>query len=70
MGYSMRTERWRYTEWVDRTTREILEKELYDQSDGPFVTANLAAESEYADVLAEHVEMMKAGWRKAMPRSR
>ncbi|MHC4411890.1 MAG: sulfatase, partial [Planctomycetota bacterium] len=30
MGYSMRTERFRYTEWKDRETGKVLARELYD----------------------------------------
>ena len=32
MGYSMRTDKYRYTEWRDFTTGEMVEQELYDHS--------------------------------------
>lgn len=33
MGYSIRTNEWRYTEWINTSTNEILDEELYRISD-------------------------------------
>ena len=41
MGYSMRTDRYRYTEWVDRS-RTARARELYDFRIAPTETVNLA----------------------------
>ena len=49
MGYSLRTERWRYTEWDDGN-RGV---ELYDHRDDSAERVNLAADSAYAKTVAE-----------------
>lgn len=67
MGYSLRTDRWRYVEWQERKTKNVIARELYDQSRGPFVEANLAELPEYADTLAQLSALLRAGWRQARP---
>jgi iduronate 2-sulfatase len=51
-GYSLRTERWRYTEWIDSTTGRITNRELYDHGTHPVATANLAGDPAFADLVA------------------
>jgi uncharacterized sulfatase len=46
-GYSIRTERWRYTEW----NRGEAGLELYDHANDPEETKNLATHPEYASVV-------------------
>ena len=46
-GYSIRTERWRYTEW----NRGEAGLELYDHANDPEETRNLATHPEYASVV-------------------
>lgn len=50
MGYSLRTDRWRYTEWIDRDTGEARERELYDHVLDDRETVNLARRAEYQHV--------------------
>jgi arylsulfatase A-like enzyme len=59
MGYSIRTERYRYTEWIkDYITneaysgKEITGIELYDYEKDPLETRNLAKDKDYKDILA------------------
>lgn len=68
MGHSMRTERYRYTEWTvpDDDYRRI---ELYDYQTDPLETANLAGRPDYAETTAELARWMDGGWRAALPRS-
>lgn len=49
LGYSIRTDRWRYTEW-DGGRRGV---ELYDHSTDPEETTNLARDTRHADVVSE-----------------
>ena len=45
MGYSMRTDRYRYTEWRDFKTGKVLARELYDHHKDPDENANLAGQA-------------------------
>lgn len=43
MGCSVRTDRYRYTEWRDWRTGKVLAKELYDHKTDPQETNNVIA---------------------------
>ena len=45
MGYAMRTLRFRYVEWQDRRTRDIVGRELYDHFRDPDEHENIAPRS-------------------------
>ena len=66
MGYSMRTDRYRYTEWLDQDTGEIVAMELYDHETGPLVRRNLASDPDYADTVSRLGAELKAGWKAAI----
>lgn len=51
MGYSIRTERWRATFWRKRNSDAIEYTELYDETNDPAETVNLAEKSEHAALL-------------------
>jgi arylsulfatase A-like enzyme len=53
MGYAMRTDRYRYIEWQDRRTREIVATELYDHENDSFENTNIAGRVESESLLAE-----------------
>ncbi len=55
MGYSIRTERWRYTEW-DEGRKGI---ELYDETSDPEEMKNLANDQKYAGRIAELKMLLK-----------
>lgn len=67
MGYSMRTERYRYTEWQDRKTAEAKFRELYDLDSDPLCKESIVAKPESQPLVAELHAMMKAGWKAARP---
>jgi arylsulfatase A-like enzyme len=67
MGYTMRTDRWRYTEWVDRKTGEAVAVELYDHSNDPGENVNVADRPANRAVVAKLGKMLDAGWRAARP---
>ena len=68
MGYSIRTERYRYVEWINWQTKEYVANELYDhQTDSP-ENKNIAGFAENAEVVKKLAEKLKAGWREAKPK--
>lgn len=64
MGYSMRTEAWRYTEWTDVKTGQVHERELYDHHHDPRETVNLAGRPEYTETMAQLGDRLHALTRK------
>jgi hypothetical protein len=52
MGYSIRDDRWRLTLWRNRADNTIHATELYDESNDPHETVNLATKPEHADLIA------------------
>lgn len=61
MGYSMRTDRYRFTRWMNREGEEIA-RELYDHQSDPQENVNLADRSDTAQRVAELTEQAQAGW--------
>ena len=57
-GHSVRTERWRYTEWDDGRRGE----ELYDYDKDPLEEHNLAGDPQYAKVVAELKALVQKNW--------
>lgn len=57
-GYSVRTERWRYTEWDDG--RQGVE--LYDHDNDPHEFRNLANDVRFGDVVAGLKALIKENW--------
>jgi arylsulfatase A-like enzyme len=66
MGYSMRTDRYRYTEWQDKEGK-VLARELYDHQADPAETRNVAEGADQTTVIAELSKKLKDGWRAAKP---
>ena len=67
MGYSIRTDRYRYTEWQDREGR-ISARELYDFRIAPTETVNLADRDKHLPLVESLSNQLRDGWRSAMPR--
>ena len=67
MGYSMRTKRFRYTEWQNRKTGEVLARELYDHEKDPQENVNAVDQPEYESDIRRLAGMIKKGWRAALP---
>lgn len=63
MGYTMRTESFRYNEW--RRAGEVIEIELYDHRKDPHETVNVAAVPSYREPLEVLRKQMQAGWKGA-----
>jgi len=69
MGYAMRTDRYRYVEWVDRAGGKVEGRELYDHRNDPDENVNLADQPAQANTVKELSEMLRAGWKAAQPGS-
>ncbi|MDQ3440153.1 MAG: sulfatase, partial [Planctomycetota bacterium] len=69
MGYSIRTDRYRYTEWQDAATKKPLATELYDHENDAAETVNLATKEDQAAVMKKLSEQLNAGWKRALPKS-
>ena len=66
-GLSIRDPRWRYTEWRDYQSGQVLDRELYDHAAGPRAEKNLAADPAHADTVERLAAMLHAGWRSLTP---
>lgn len=66
MGRSMRTDRWRFTEWRNEpgTFRMV---ELYDMQNDPMGNENVAKREEHAGLIKELTRQLRAGWKEARP---
>lgn len=67
MGYSMRTDRYRYTEWIKLSTRERIATELYDHMTDPEENVNIANEPENKNLVTRLSKQLSDGWRQALP---
>ncbi len=63
-GNSMRTERYRYTEWGHNGSRG---RELYDYHTDPNETVNIANRRENAKLVEDLSVQLRAGWKAALP---
>ena len=63
-GNSIRTERYRYTEWGNNGSRGV---ELYDYDADPDETVNIADLPENAELVTYLSEQLHAGWQAALP---
>ena len=52
MGYSIKSSRFNYVEWVKLNTGEVLAKELYDHQNDPMETRNVVDEDQYKESVA------------------
>jgi arylsulfatase A-like enzyme len=66
MGHSMRTDRYRFTEWAtpDASFRAL---ELYDYRNDPLGNVNLAGEGANAGLVDELTTWLREGWKGALP---
>lgn len=64
-GFSVRDERWRYTEWIDPRTHAVVARELYDHADSVVATTNLADDPAHGSEVARLGALLDGGrgWR-------
>lgn len=58
MGYSLRTDRWRFTQWIHAENQTVVAQELYDHRDSQMPPRNLADEPEHAKQVAEFAKQL------------
>jgi iduronate 2-sulfatase len=76
MGYSMRTEQYRYTEWVAYTYHEkkkvdwdhVCDVELYDHHVDPNETKNIAKDPRMENLRKDYRKKLREGWSSALPK--
>ena len=66
MGYSMRTDRYRFTVWVGRNDHSKVDAvELYDHQADPQENVNIARVPTHAELVNRLMEQWREGWRGA-----
>ncbi len=65
-GRSLRTDRWRYTEWHDLKGKPA-GVELYDELNDPQETVNLASDPTHAETVKQLAAQLHSGWKAALP---
>lgn len=71
MGYSMRTDRYRFTVWADRKDHAQVDAiELYDHQTDPQENTNIAKASANAALAKSLMEQWRQGWQGATPAGR
>jgi iduronate 2-sulfatase len=68
MGCAMKTDRHRYVEWQDRSSKEIVSQELYDHHTDPAENQNIAGQSANRDLVSQLSTQLRAGWQAAKPK--
>lgn len=68
MGYTMRTDRYRFTAWLNRGDHSKADAvELYDHHTDPQENVNLATRPENAALVKDLTAKLRAGWQAARP---
>jgi iduronate 2-sulfatase len=68
MGYTMRTDRYRFTRWAHRDDHAKADAvELYDHQTDPQENENIANEPQNAELVKTLTEQWLKGWRGAVP---
>ena len=67
MGYAIRTSRYRYVQWRNWESQQILARELYDHQNDPHEMRNLASQAGHQDTLKTLSQLLAGGWQAALP---
>ena len=72
MGYTIRTDRYRYVEWYnwikeDKMAGDLLSKELFDHQIDPQENKNIAADPAHREIVEALSQQLKKGWRYSKP---
>lgn len=66
MGYTVQTNRYRYTEWIRESTGELMANDLFDHQTDPDENISIAANPENEDLIGELSQLLNKGkgWKK------
>lgn len=67
MGYSVRTQHFRYTEWQHVPSGTLEAAELYDLARDPLESVNVIDSGPYRAAIAELASILRGGWEGARP---
>ena len=72
MGYTIRTDRYRYVEWYrwnpeQKCRDSLMHRELFDHLSDPQENRNLATDSRYEELVLDLAVQLEKGWRHAVP---
>jgi arylsulfatase A-like enzyme len=70
MGYSVRTERFHYIEWINVKKKQPIAVELYDHKTDPYELTNLAQNQPYQPIVKELSQHLKKGWKAVLPKGK
>ncbi len=69
MGYTMRTDRYRYTKWVNRKDHSKVDAvELYDEQTDPQENTNIAKLPANKEIISKLDTRWQAGWKAVIPK--
>jgi iduronate 2-sulfatase len=65
IGYSIQTDRYRYTEWIRESTGEVMARDLFDHKIDPDENVSISKLPENADLVDQLSQLLKGGngWR-------
>lgn len=67
IGYTMKTDRYRYTEWKHTKSGEVRARELYDHANDPDENINVIDSPDYTAIVPDLEMQMTQGWKAALP---
>jgi len=69
IGYTMKTDKYRYTEWRHTKSGEVRARELYDHIKDPNENVNVIDDPAYSEIAIKLDAKMDAGWKGARPKA-
>jgi len=67
MGYAVRTDRYRYVEWREWDSGNVVARELYEHPKDADESVNVAGRAEYKGVVERMSLVLRDGWRATLP---
>jgi len=61
LGYSLKTERYRYTEWIHDKTGQLLGRDLFDHRVDPKENTGIASDPQYRSMINEFSQLLNKG---------